>query len=332
MHPLLRAAADRQCGLVTATDAYRAGYQVEEVRRLCSSGQWKRLRRGIYVPADTLADVEAAGRRYQLDCLAVLLSTDRRSTALSHTSAARLSGLHVDRRSGGDIRLTDPHHNRAGRGFRVTRSPLEADEISTLGSFRLTTPARTLVDGAREWPLEDAVVAIDAALLKGRTTRDSLTSAVARARLWPGGRRAERALTLADGRAESPLETRGRLRLIGAGLAPDDLQVEIRVDGRLVAVADAWYEAAAVAIEFDGRIKYTDPWRGRSPEQVLWEEKRREDDVRALDIGVARIVDADVGSRWPATEAHLRRLLGRAGPTNRRFTATPRERGVHRTG
>jgi hypothetical protein len=35
------------------------------------------------------------------------------------------------------------------------------------------------------------------------------------------------------------LETRGRLRMVGAGLPQPELQVEIRTIGRLVAVADA---------------------------------------------------------------------------------------------
>ena len=48
-----------------------------------------------------------------------------------------------------------------------------------------------------------------------------------------------RAVSLADGRAESPLETRGRLRIVGAGLATPNLQVEIRAGGRLVGVVDA---------------------------------------------------------------------------------------------
>lgn len=87
-----------------------------------------------------------------------------------------------------------------------------------------------------------------------------------------------------------------------------------------------------MAVEFDGRVKYTDPWRNRSPGQVLWEEKRREDALRALDIGVVRIADVDVGREWPRTEAGLRRLLSRPGPVVRRFTATPRARGVPRAG
>jgi hypothetical protein len=87
-----------------------------------------------------------------------------------------------------------------------------------------------------------------------------------------------------------------------------------------------------VAVEFDGRVKYTDPWRGRSPERVLWEEKRREDELRGLDIGVVRVADADLGARWPRIEEPLRRLLARPGPARRRFSAVPRAAGVPRAG
>ena len=38
---------------------------------------------------------------------------------------------------------------------------------------------------------------------------------------------AARAVGLADGRAESPLETRGRLRILGSGLPAPELQVVI---------------------------------------------------------------------------------------------------------
>jgi predicted transcriptional regulator of viral defense system len=332
VHPLLRAAAERQHGVFTAVDAQRAGYGHPEIRHLCASGRWHRLRRGVYVTADELATVESDGRRHQLECVAVLLAVDRPTAALSHLSAARLWGMPLRRQQDDDIRLTDPTHGRRGRGFRMTRAPLDADEIRTRGPFRLTAAARTLIDCAREHSLEDAVVAMDAGLLAGKVTHQQLLEASERARRWPGGPRAARALSLTDGRAESPLETRGRLRIVGAGLPPPELQVEIRVGGRRIAVVDAWFDDAAVAVEFDGRVKYTDPWRGRSPEQVLWEEKRREDELRALDIGVVRVADADLGANWPRVEDPLRHLLGRPRPTGRRFTATARLRGVPSVG
>jgi predicted transcriptional regulator of viral defense system len=328
MHPLLRAAAEHQRGLVTAADARRAGYGHAEIRHLCTSGRWHRLRRGIYIQADDLARVQQEGRKYQIDCLAVLLALGRTTAVLSHGSAARLWGF--PRRHGRDegIRLTDPTHGRDGRGFHVSRGPLLSEEISVRGPFRLTTPARTLIDCAREEPLDAAVVAMDAALLAQRVSTQQLRDAVTRARHWRGGQRAERALALADGRAESPLETRGRLRIVGAGLPAPELQVEIWTAGRRVGVVDAWFDDAAVAVEFDGRVKYTDPWRERAPAEVLWEEKRREDEIRALDIVVVRIADADLASTaWRRVEEHLRRLLGRPAPAARRFSAVPRVRG-----
>lgn len=330
MHPLLRAAADRQLGLMTAADARRAGYDHAEVRRLCTSGAWVALRRGVYVAAETLAGAEAKGGRHALECLAVLLALDRSSAVVSHTSAARLWGLPVRNGLPATVRLTDPTQWRRGRGYLVSQAALLQDETTWREHVPLTTPARTLVDCAREWPLEDAVVAMDAALLAGRTTTDELTHAGAAAHHRPGAAQALRAVALADGRAESPLETRGRLRIIGSGLPAPQLQVEIRAGGRLVGVVDAWFDSVAVAVEFDGRVKYTDPWR--EPGRVLWEEKRREDDLRALGIRVARVADADLGDRWPRVEGRLARMLSESGPARREFTAAPRARGMLRTG
>jgi hypothetical protein len=331
MHPTLRAAAERRLGLFTTADAIRAGYGTSEIRALCRSGSWIRLRRGVLIAAATLAEAETSGRRHDVDCLAVLLSVDRPSAVVSHVSAARVWQLPTPRAVEPVFRLTDPVQWRRGRDYLMTCAPLSAGERWRTGPLRLTSAARTLVDCAREWPLEDAVVAMDAALLAERTTPDDLRRATATVRHWRGAGRAARATAHADGRAESPLETRGRLRIVGAGLRPPELQVEVRSGGRLVGVVDAWYDAAAVAVEFDGRVKYADPWRGRAPERVLWEEKRREDELRALDIRVVRLAEADLGAGWPRAERRLRELLALPGPAARRFTATPRVRGVRRT-
>lgn len=324
MHPLLLAAAERRRGVFTAAEARSAGYDHAEVRRLCRSGRWERLRRGVYIAADDLARVEGSGRRHEIEAVAVLAALDRPSAALSHATACRLWGLPVRRDDEAVVRLTDPTHTRTGRGFRVTCGPLTDAEVRTDGPFRLTAPPRTLADCAREGRLEDAVVAMDAALVKRTLARGELDDAVSAAARWPGGARAVRAAALAAGRAESPLETRGRLRIVGASLPRPELQMEIRSGGRLVAVVDAWFDDAAVAVEFDGKVKYTDPWRGRTPAQVLWEEKEREDALRSLDVGVVRITDADLHSRWPRTEARLLDLTSRPGPTVRRFTVMPR--------
>jgi hypothetical protein len=332
VHPLLLARAERQLGLFTAVDARRAGYAHGEIRTLCSSGCWLRVRRGVYTTPDVVGSAGTGPARQRLDCLAVLLDLGRATTTVSHVSAARLHGLPVRRDVPRTVGLTDPEVYRRGRGFLVQQAPLRADEIRRSGPLRLTSPARTLADCGREWDLEDGVVAMDAALLAGRLSPVELRAAPAAVRSWHGGLGAVRAASLADGRAESPLETRGRLRIVGAGLPTPELQVEIRAAGRLVAVVDAWFGDAAVAVEFDGRVKYSDPWRGRSPEQVLWEEKRREDELRALGIGIVRIGGTDLGRRWSGTERRLRELVASPGPEVRRFTATPRALGRQRAG
>lgn len=330
MHPVLRAAAEPRYGVFTTAEARTASYGVSEIRNLISSGRWTRLRRGVLIGTPDLRRADAAGLRFRVDCLAVLLTLDRPGAVMSHDTAARLWGLPRSRSADSMLRLTDPDRWRRGQGFLLSRAPLAPHERWRAGPVRMTSAARTLVDCAREWPLEDAVIAMDAALLADRTSRVDLERAVAAAQRWPGAARAVRATALADGRAESPLETRGRLCILGSGLPRPELQVEIRA-GRLVAVVDAWFDDAAVAVEFDGRVKYTDPWRTRSPERVLWEEKRREDELRALDIRVVRIVDADLGPDWPRSAARLAELLARRGPAERRFTTSCRSRGVQRS-
>jgi hypothetical protein len=332
MHPTLQSAAEARYGLFTTAEARRAGYGPSEIRSLCTSGQWVRVRRGVLMTAADLATGEQRGHRHRIDCVAVLLSLDRPTAAISHGSAARLWNLPMPRPADPLIRLTDPSQWRQGPGWRMTCAPLMPAERRRSGPLRLTAVQRTLVDCAREWSLDDAVVAIDAAVLAELTTVDQVRAAAAEVHHWPGAARAARAASLADGRAESPLETRGRLRIVGAGLPSPELQVEIWAGGRRVAVVDAWFEQAAVAVEFDGRVKYSDPWRGRSPERVLWEEKRREDELRGLDIRVMRMADADLGSRWKDTETQLARLLKLPGPSARLFTAVPRAHGVRRTG
>jgi len=320
VHPTLRAVADRQFGAFASRDAVRAGYTPEEVQAEVSRGRWVRLRRGVYAER---AVAEAADgdpvARHRLECAGVLVRLRGRAV-ISHASAARLGGIVVPPSRTGTVRLTDEVQWRRGRGYEVARAALPASDVRALSAFRVTAPARTLVDCAREWPLEDAVVAMDAALNAELLSRRELTDAVLAASHWVGVGDAARAANLADGRAESPLETLGRLRIVGSALPMPELQVEIRDARGLVGRVDAWYEEAAVAVEFDGLVKYEAPRDGRSPARVLWEEKRREDRLRNLDIRVLRVVRADLGPAWGRVRARLATLLATPLTGPRRFT------------
>lgn len=320
VHPELRATADRQLGVFTAEDARRAGYRLDEVRSRLKSREWTRLRRGIYIETRRAAELRADSRTaHLLDCVAVLVALGD-APVLSHESAARLHRLELPGSASDIVRLSDEIQWREGRGYRVARATLPGADLERFERFRVTSPARTLVDCAREWSLVDAVVAMDAALHGRMVSRVQLEAAVHFARHWVGVGNAGRALSFADGRAESGLESRGRLRLLGSGFPTPELQVELHDARGFIGRVDAWYEEAAVAIEFDGRVKYSDPTKGRSPTDVLWDEKRREDAIRGLDVRVLRVVNADLGSRWSVLTERLRGMLAVPMVGPRRFT------------
>jgi hypothetical protein len=67
-----------------------------------------------------------------------------------------------------------------------------------------------------------------------------------------GSRQAREVAALADGRAESPPETRLRLLVLRAGLPPPVAQFEVRHRGRFVARVDCAYPEHRLAIEYDG--------------------------------------------------------------------------------
>ena len=144
----------------------------------------------------------------------------------------------------------------------------------------------------------------------------------------PGIPRAVRAVALADGRAESWLETCGRLTFAALGLPPFVPQVELWADDRLLKVADGWYPDAAVAIEFDGRVKYRRPRYGATPEDVLWKEKRSEDLLRSLGVRFVRVAFDDLSpSRRVELDRLVRRQLVSEGPRTRAFREVPRAAG-----
>jgi len=328
--PAARQLDDLSPLLVSRAEALARGRTPDELRWLLRTGRWTALRRGLYVPVPELAPTTDPHRRFWLEALALERHLSRPTAAFSHATAARMWGFALSSEVGAELRLTDPAGARRGRGFRITQAPLAPGEVRTAGPIRLTSPARTLVDCAKEWSELDAVALLDDALLSGKVRLPALREALDRAPRRPGAPAAVRAVDRADGRAESWLESAWRVRHIAAGLPRPQLQVEIWIDGRLVKVVDGWLPEAAIAIECDGRVKYERPYRNRTPAQVLWDEKRAEDAMRSVGIRVIRVVADDVGTGWPALVARTRRELAAPVPRLGAFRAVPRAVGRRR--
>ncbi|MEP6649610.1 MAG: hypothetical protein ABJA74_06800 [Lapillicoccus sp.] len=155
------------------------------------------------------------------------------------------------------------------------------------------------------------LIAADAALHRGLLSATSLGDA-AHLVAGPGSARVRRVVERADGRAESPGETRLReaLRLMGLVAIP---QFAI-VDGRFTAVVDFYIEEHRLAVEFDGFVKYgrLDPVATQpTPADVVFAEKLREDHVRELGHGFVRVIWRDLDDP-PSIRRRIETVINRA--------------------
>ena len=201
----------------------------------------RRLYRDIYADAALPDD-------HRLRCEgAVLLLPD--GCVLSGRSAACVRGLPLASPSD-PVLVIAPTGTRGGgavRGLRIRRAALRPDEVRR-GRLPTTTPLRTAWEIARETDLVEAVAGLDVLLRHRHVRADELASlAAARPRSRPA-----RAVRLADGLAQSPPESRLRVRLALAGLPPPIPQYEICRGGEFLARVDLAWPSPRVALEYDG--------------------------------------------------------------------------------
>ena len=285
-----------------------AGYDDHEVRRMLRDGSLHALRPGAYV-ADA-PDDPAAQHALLVRAALAELSPD---AVVSHVSPAVIHGLRVwgvllDRVS--VTRARRRSGARRGSRVHVHCAPLEADESVLVDGVPVTSVPRTVVDVARTVGFEQAVVVADAALEAGLVDEAALAAALARWRRWPGLPAARRAIGFAARGSGSVGESRSRVAIARAGLPAPLLQWEVRrSDGAFIGRVDFGWPRYRTVGEFDGRVKYGKLLRpGQDPADVLYQEKMREDALRAEDLGVVRWAWSDLNDFRPTAERLRRRL------------------------
>ena len=282
-------------GVFRRSQALAEGWADHEIRGLSRSGRIRRLGRGAYVDEDTIESADDAGRhRLQIEALAPVLAPD---AAFSHQSAAVLYGLPLWSTPLDRVHVT---RDRAGRGRTrraafVHGSALHGS-VAEVDGFRVTDPARTVVDLACTLPFEAAIVAGDAALRHRALEPGHLDLELLRAAGRHGIAAARRAVSAMDGDSESVGESRSRAFFHEQGLPIPLLQGEVRDrKGRLVGRVDFLWDEERVIGEFDGRVKYGRLLRpGQEPGDVVYAEKMREEALRDLGFRVVRWAWADL--------------------------------------
>ncbi|NYF17707.1 putative transcriptional regulator of viral defense system [Microbacterium sp. AK009] len=269
------------------------GLSARSIASSVTSGLLHRVRRGWYIPTAEWRSLWPESR-HLAHVLTVAAAARSSVPVFAGPSAAVLHGLPLYRSAPQRVHImlgTDDR--RSAPDVMRHEGPLADGEVVERHGLRCTSLGRTVRDLARTLGYEQAVVVADAALLRlagGPRTYDVDAAAEWKAQqvaLLPRGGRgvvqARRALEFADGRAESPGESVSRVLLERLGFESPVLQVRITLPNDTVWIDFGLRRARALG-EFDGKAKYVDEQMrsGRSLEEVLLAEKRREDLVRGV--------------------------------------------------
>jgi hypothetical protein len=190
-------------------------------------------------------------------------------------------------------------------GLAIDRSTLMAVDVVEHDGALVTTAERSCLDVMRSFGAEEGLVAADAAVRAGLTTRERLAEALGRMAGLKGVPQARIAVPLVDGRAESGPESRLRYVWVVDAMLPTPLVNPIVVDrhGRFVARTDLLDPEAATVAEYDGG-------HHRDLQQHA-SDNVREEDLEGLNLEVTRSTALDL---WP----HRPWLVARLTAAHRR--------------
>ncbi|KIH99283.1 hypothetical protein LP52_09075 [Streptomonospora alba] len=217
--------AATQYGVLSKTQVRGCGMAEPDLRRQLRRRAWERVHHGVFRVRE-LQDHTERGR------------------LLSAVMAARLWGMQGLPLWDGTVHMAVPSQSTPYRipGVRLHAWATAPEEIVSRGGIRASGPGRTLRDLLLCLDRYTAVCLLDSALNQGLVRPGDLPGFAAANRGRAGCRRSRPWWGLADGRAQSPLETRIRLVCTDGGVAPDDLQHRFHDDrGRVIAVGDLWW-------------------------------------------------------------------------------------------
>jgi hypothetical protein len=285
----------------TMRDAGCVGWSPDDMRRFLRDGLVRRVVPGVYVDAAVpdvvglraraLARVVPAG---QVVCL--------RTAGWLLTADVLPIGSH---RAVPPVDLMAPSGAAAPRrtGCRGRTGPLAAYDVVRVHGVDVTVPSRTTADQLRLLRRPDALAAADAMQRATGVAKEAVAEVLDRFRGQRGVVQARELLALSDPRAESPQESRTRLRCVDAGFPCPEPQIEVfDAFGELLARLDMGYRNERKALEFDGDEFH------RTPAQLRHDAERREG-VEAVGWAVSVVTTAQVFGRGLAFERVVSELL-----------------------
>ena len=286
------AVAAGQYGVLSRPQARECGLNRYDLRRMVRRGEWLHPHLQVYVVRRLMP---GAGTPERLRCLAMAaqLALGTRACVAGPT-AARLWGMRgLGSWDGRRVHMAIPAVKRPRKliGVELHGWNVRPEETTVFDDgLRVTDPGRTLCDTVPALGREGAVCLMDSALNQGLLKEAEITGVNDRMRGRAGGAAMRRWWELADGRAQSPLETRIRLICQDGGVPPDELQHRFTDrEGRTVAVVDFWWEEARLIGEADGLGPHGTP-------RALARDRERQNALQMLypDVRIVRFTWADL--------------------------------------
>jgi hypothetical protein len=303
--------ASGQEGLVSAAQLDAMGVDASWRYRLVHQCRLTRVTQGVFdtdlVPPEQRSRADVLDHLRRRPAWLGLLAGGPGSTAIGIGALA----LHEAK---GLPRTVRPEVVAPDGKWRPPRDGIVFRKIGTMvtvmfgGTFRIATVTHALALGVVQMRRDDAVAVMDDLLRTRKATADDL----ARAHELARGHRDVEAThpwwRLADGRAESPLESVARLACLDAAIPPDTLQlVVLDANGNFLGRIDlAWRlpDGSWLLVEIDGAEVHS------APEAVYRDRSRQNSLVSAGGSKLLRFTAKDLRSRMITTLSTLLRQSG----------------------
>jgi hypothetical protein len=209
---------------------------------------YRRLVQGVYADPGLQFD-------HRLRCCGVALVLPRGAAIGGHSAAAWHGAAFAGTFDPVTVLRPPSVLWKGPRGVRVHRAELVAGDVEEHDDVPVTSALRTAWDVAALEPLGTAVAALDA-MVRAGTVQLAALRAVADSSVgrW-GVVKVRRALPLVDPRAESAPESRVRVALVLAGLAPVP-QFEVFWAGEFLGRVDLAFPEQRIAVEYEGAYHF----------------------------------------------------------------------------
>ena len=277
------------------TEARAAGRVTKRTLR----SRYQMLHRNVYVPkGQRLTPVTRA--------VGAWLWSGRAATVAGRSAAALHGTRWIDARLPAELirgQAADVD------GIVIHRVTLPDDEVCAVRGIPTTTPARTAFDLGRRDSLVQAIVGVDALANASGLEAEDLEPLVQRGRGARGLVQLRQVMSLMDGGAESPPETRTRLLLTAAGFPRPRTQIVVcDENGYFIGRLDMGWQQWRVGVEYDGPQHWTDPAvRARDIDRAAdlaregWTIVRVSRDILRYrpEVFLTRVRDAMRSAGWP---------------------------------